>query len=63
MILDEADLDLSNEDPKFVGNSTVLELNQTEKKRSSKVIRQYKIYSLIKRHIKTNKEGKRRSSN
>lgn len=41
MFLDEADLDISNEDPKFVDNSTVLELDQTEKKRSPKVIRQY----------------------
>lgn len=41
MFLDEADPDISNEDPEFVDNSTVLELDQTEKKRSPKVIRQY----------------------
>lgn len=30
MFLDEADLDISNEDSKFVDNSTVLELDQKE---------------------------------
>jgi len=30
MFLDEADLDISNEDPKFIDNSTVLELDQKE---------------------------------
>lgn len=39
MFLDEADLDISNEDPKFVDNSTVLELDQKKRKKISKVIR------------------------
>lgn len=30
MFLDEADLGISNEDPKFIDNSTVLELDQKE---------------------------------
>lgn len=50
MFLDEADLDISNEDPKFIDDSTVLELDQTEKKRSPKVSRQYKSHSLIQNY-------------
>lgn len=38
MFLDEADLDISNEDPKFVDNSTVLELDQTKRKNLLQVI-------------------------
>lgn len=38
MFLDEADLDISNEDPKFVDNSTVLELDQKKRKKSQKLL-------------------------
>lgn len=52
MFLDEADLDISNEDPEFVDNSTVLELDQTEK-----ISRSYQAiyYFLIQKYTMMNK--------
>lgn len=39
MFFDEVDLDISNEDLKFIDDSIVLELDQIEKKRFLKVSR------------------------
>lgn len=50
MFLDEADLDISNEDPKFVDNSTVLELDQTKRKNLQVITS----YSLIQKYTVVN---------